>query len=241
MPTGALARRFDQMFPVLPAAEIERVRRFGELRRFQPGELLCRVGKPSPGMYVILSGRLSVVSRDPLGRSLPIAEFAQHIGGTPEEMEILPGEFVADLGTLTDKPSALDVQALEEVAAILVPPDQLRALLIEEAELGERILRALLLRHVAMIEMGFGGPVLIGALRSPEVTKLSAFLGRNGTPFRVVRSRGGCGRIVAGRSVRLGRPPARRHAGRNGAQETDEAGAGTGARAGGDDPAQRPL
>jgi thioredoxin reductase (NADPH) len=186
MPTGALARRFDQMFPVLPAAEIERVRRFGELRRFQPGELLCRVGKPSPGMYVILSGRLSVVSRDPLGRSLPIAEFAQHIGGTPEEMEILPGEFVADLGTLTDKPSALDVQALEEVAAIVVPPDQLRALLIEEAELGERILRALLLRHVAMIEMGFGGPVLIGALRSPEVTKLSAFLGRNGTPFRVV-------------------------------------------------------
>jgi thioredoxin reductase (NADPH) len=186
MPTGALTRRFDQMFPVLSAAEIERVRRFGDVRRFQPGELLCRVGKPSPGMYVILSGRMAVVSRDPLGRSLPVAEFVQRMGGTPEEMEILPGEFLADLGTLSNKPSAIDVQAVEEVEAIIVPPDQLRALLIAEAELGERILRAMILRHVGMIEIGFGGPVLIGSVRSPEVTKLSAFLGRNGTPFRVV-------------------------------------------------------
>jgi len=72
------------------------------------------------------------------------------------------------------------------VEAIVVPPDQLRALLIADADLGERIMRALLLRHVAMIEIGFGGPVVIGPLRSPEVTKISAFLGRNGTPFRVV-------------------------------------------------------
>ncbi|HZW91193.1 MAG TPA: cyclic nucleotide-binding domain-containing protein [Myxococcaceae bacterium] len=112
-PPGALARRFDQMFPVLTAAEIDRVRRFGDVRRFGPGELLARVGKRSPGMYLILSGRLAVVSRDPLGRALPVAAFAQLIGGTLEEMEVLPGEVVADLGTLTDKPSAMDVQAVE--------------------------------------------------------------------------------------------------------------------------------
>src|SRR5262244_3271424 len=172
---GVLARRFDQMFPVLSSAEIDRVRRFGDLRRFQPGELLCRVGKPSSGMYLILSGRLAVVSRDALGRAFPIAEFAQIVGGTPEEMEILPGEVVADLGTLSGKPSAIDVQAVEAVEAIVVPPEQLRALLVAEAELGERILRALILRHVAQIETGFGGPVLIGRLRSPEVTRLSSF------------------------------------------------------------------
>jgi thioredoxin reductase (NADPH) len=185
-PSSALARRFDQMFPVLSSAEIDRIRRFGEVRRFQPGELLARVGKPSPGMYVILSGRMSVVSRDPLGRALPIAEFGRMIGGTPEEMDVLPGEFVADLGTLTEKPSAIDVQVVEEVEAIVIPPDQLRALLIADADLGERIMRALLLRHVAMVEIGFGGPVVIGPVRSPEVTRISAFLGRNGTPFRMV-------------------------------------------------------
>jgi len=174
------------MFPVLSSAEIDRVRRFGDLRRFSPGELLLRVGKPSPGMCLILSGRLAVVSRDALGRSMPVADFVQFVGGTPEEMEILPGEVVADFGTLSGKPSAIDVQAVDEVEAIVVPPEELRALLVAEAELGERILRALILRHVAMIETGFGGPVLIGRLRSPEVTRLSSFLGRSGTPFRVV-------------------------------------------------------
>ena len=60
----ALASRFQQMFPVLSAAEIDRVRRFGDLQRFRPGEFLCRVGKPSPGMFVILSGRVAVVGLD---------------------------------------------------------------------------------------------------------------------------------------------------------------------------------
>ena len=100
-PTGALARRFDQMFPVLSSAEIDRVRRFGDVRRFSPGELLFRIGKPSPGMYLLLSGRLWVVNRDPLGRTFPIAEFTQLVGGTPEEMEVLPGEVLGELGTLS--------------------------------------------------------------------------------------------------------------------------------------------
>ena len=174
------------MFPVLSPAEIDRVRRFGTVRRFQAGELLARVGKQSPGMYLLLSGRVAAISRDPFGRAVSVAQFAQVVGGTPEEMEILPGEVLAELGTLTDKPSVLDLQAIDEVEAIVVPPEQLRALLIAEADLGERILRALILRHVARMELGFGGPVLIGSLRSPEVTRLSAFLGRSATPFRVV-------------------------------------------------------
>src|SRR4029078_1443988 len=121
------------------SGEITKVRSYGDVRRFQPGELLARVGRPSPGMYVILSGRLSVVSRDPLGRTQPVAEFGRIVGGTPEEMEILPGELLADLAPLTEKASAIDVQAVDEVEAIVVPPDQLRALLIADADLGERI------------------------------------------------------------------------------------------------------
>jgi thioredoxin reductase (NADPH) len=34
--------------------------------------------------------------------------------------------------------------------------------------------------------LGFGGPVLIGSVASPEVTRLSGLLGRTGIPFRVI-------------------------------------------------------
>jgi thioredoxin reductase (NADPH) len=186
---AGLASRFQQMFPVLSAAEIDRVRRFGEVKRFPAGELLFQAGEAVPGMYVILSGRVAIVPRDGLGQALPVAAFAELIGAPVEEMtEADPGEVLAELGQLSGRAdlSVFDARAVGDVEAIVVPPEALRALLVAEAELGERILRALILRRVALIEIGFGGPVLIGALKSPDVTRLSHLLERNGIPFRVV-------------------------------------------------------
>lgn len=186
---SALGSRFNQMFPVLSEAEIDRVRRFGEVKRFPAGELLFEAGEAIPGMYVILSGRIAIVPRDGLGHAVPVAVFARLIGAPVEEMmEVVPGEVIAEIGQLSGRPdsSVLDARAIEDVEAIVVPPAALRTLLVVEAELGERILRALILRRVALIELGFGGPVLVGALRSPEVTRLSGFLERNAIPFRVL-------------------------------------------------------
>jgi thioredoxin reductase (NADPH) len=188
---AALASRFNQMFPVLSAAEIDRVRRFGEVRRFPAGDLLFQAGEAYPGMYVILSGRVAVVPHDVLGKPVSVDAFAQLVGAPVEEMsEVVPGEVMAEIGQLSGRPdlSVIDARAVDDVEAIFVPPEGLRALLVAEAELGERILRALILRRVALIEMGFGGPAIIGRVRSPEVTRLSTFLGRNGVPFRVIDS-----------------------------------------------------
>jgi len=186
---AALASRFHQMFPVLSEAEIDRVRRFGEVRRFSAGELLFHAGEAVPGMYVILSGRIAIVPRDVLGQTVPVAAFAELIGAPVDEMmEVVPGEVIADIGQLSGRPdlSVTDARAVGDVEAIFVRPESLRTLLVAEAELGERILRALILRRVALIELGFGGPVLVGAIKSPDVTRLSHFLERNAIPFRVV-------------------------------------------------------
>jgi len=186
---AALGSRFNQMFPVLSQPEIDRVRRFGEVRRFPAGELLFHAGEAVPGMYLILSGRVAIEPRDGLGQSVPVDAFAQLIGAPAEEMtEVVPGEVIAEIGQLSGRPdlSVIDARAIEDVEAIVVPPQALRTLLVAEAELGERILRALILRRAALIELGFGGPVLVGPLKSPDVTRLSHFLERNSIPFRVV-------------------------------------------------------
>ena len=188
-PNPALASRFQQMFPVLSPGEIDRIRRFGEIRRFAAGEFLFRTGEAVPGMYVILSGRVAIVPRDGLGQIAPVDAFAQLIGAPLEEMtEVVPGEVIAEIGQLSGRQdlAVLDARAVGDVEAIVVLPDALRTLLVAEAELGERILRALILRRVALIEIGFGGPVLIGAVRSPDVTRLSHFLERSSIPFRVI-------------------------------------------------------
>jgi thioredoxin reductase (NADPH) len=59
-------------------------------------------------------------------------------------------------------------------------------LIIAEADLGERIVRALILRRVGLIESGASGPVLISLGESAELLRLQTFLRRNGYPNHVV-------------------------------------------------------
>jgi thioredoxin reductase (NADPH) len=97
-----------------------------------------------------------------------------------------PGDFVADVGQLSGQPAFVDVHAIDDVEALLIPPKNLRTLMIEEPELGERIMHALILRRVALIEVGAGGPVLIGAENSPDVVRLQGFLARNAYPHQLL-------------------------------------------------------
>ena len=60
----------------------------------------------------------------------------------------------------------------------------LRDVLVQEAELGERLMRALILRRVGLLESGQSGPILIGPAGSGDMLRLENFLSRNGHPHR---------------------------------------------------------
>ncbi|WP_454766727.1 FAD-dependent oxidoreductase [Cupriavidus campinensis] len=171
-PFSVLETRRHQMFPTLTAAEIERVRRFGTVESWKAGETMFRIGDPGRGMHLVLTGRLQIIQRDGLGNRFPITDEG-------------PGQFLAEVGTLSGKPALVDAVALEDTIALVVPPERLRALLVAEADLGERIMRALILRRVGLIERG-GGPVLVGKGTQPLLLALQAFLRRNGYPHKVV-------------------------------------------------------
>lgn len=165
--------RRHQMFPVLSAADIGRIRRFGTVHRFHRGDCLFRAGEPGPGMFVVLQGTVAITHRDGLGHVVPIEQQG-------------PGQFLAEVAQLSGRPALVDGHAQGDVETLLVPPEQLRALIIAEADLGERLVRAMILRRVALIESGASGPVLIGPPQSAAVMRLENFLGRNGYPYHVV-------------------------------------------------------
>jgi thioredoxin reductase (NADPH) len=169
---GGTARnfvRYDQTFPELTAQEIDRMRRFGEIRTYKDGERLFEAGKPGPGMFVLLAGHVAITQRDGFGHVTPVIDQG-------------PGQFLAEVGQLSGRVALVDGTAEGDVETLLIPPDKLRALLVAEAVLGERIMRALILRRVNLIQAGVGGPVLIGPSDSPSVARLQNFLSRNGFP-----------------------------------------------------------
>ena len=157
------------MFPVLSPAELVRVRCFGDIRSYEDGDSLVKVGESGHGLTVILSGKVAIARRDPSGSLQPIV--------TPG-----PGAFTGELGQLAGRPSLVDGRAVGLVEALIIPPERLRALLVAEADLGERIMRALILRRVGLLETGAGGPVIIGRSEDGDVLRLEGFLRRNGHP-----------------------------------------------------------
>jgi thioredoxin reductase (NADPH) len=161
--------RRQQMFPILEPAEIERVRRFGKVRTYGTGEALATVGQVGLGLTIILVGNIDITRRDQSGRPAPIVTHG-------------PGHFMGELAQLAGRPALVDAHAREPIEALIIPPDQLRALLIAEAELGERIMRALILRRVGLLETGAGGPVIVGRAQNADVLRLEGFLRRNGHP-----------------------------------------------------------
>ena len=75
---------------------------------------------------------------------------------------------------------------IEPVEALVIPSQRLRDLMVQEAELGERIMRALILRRVGLLESGTSGPIIIGHAGNGDVLRLQGFLARNGQPHRVL-------------------------------------------------------
>jgi thioredoxin reductase (NADPH) len=168
-----LDQRRDQIFPKLDAPEIERMRRFGEIRSFSVGERLMNAGQVAPGLVVVLAGKILVTEHDYLNTHQPIVSHGQ-------------GNFMGELAQLAGRPALVDAVAEEAVEALIIPPERLRALMIAEADLGERVMRALILRRVRLLEAEAGGPVILGRAENGDVLRLQSFLRRNGQPHQLL-------------------------------------------------------
>jgi thioredoxin reductase (NADPH) len=167
--SSTIATRSDQMFLRFNDDEIARLAKFGEPRSYQAGNYIVRVGEKGPGLMLVLSGSVEVTQNTGDDRS--------HIV-THER-----GNFMGELAQLSGRPYLVDERALTDVEVVAIPPDRLRALLIAEADLGERIMRAMILRRVGLIEAG-AGPIIVGDEANADVLRLVNFLRRNGHPYR---------------------------------------------------------
>ncbi|CAN1723965.1 Thioredoxin reductase [Hyphomicrobium sp. 1Nfss2.1] len=183
MEQSIVTARRSQAFPTLLPEEVERVRRFGQPRSFAAGEYLARVGEHAPGVMLVLSGKVDVFQSKGGHRTLIV---------THE-----PGGFMGELAQLGGRPALIDAIASEPVDVLVIPAAELRSLLIAEAELGERIMRALILRRIGLLETGAGGPIIVGSADNGEVLRLEGFLTRNGHPHqRLDPETDPCGRVL---------------------------------------------
>lgn len=165
-----------QMFPVLNAAQIETAKRFasGPGRHFAAGEMTYKVGEQKVPAWLVLEGTIEVFRRAGLTAEAPITTHGA-------------GQFSGEVNQLAGRPSITAGRAGPQgCRALPFDAAHLRALIVGSAELGEIVMRALILRRVGLIEEGGAGTILIGAPGSPDIVQLQEFLTRSGFPNLVL-------------------------------------------------------
>jgi thioredoxin reductase (NADPH) len=172
LPTIDTPDRQAEAFPVLTAAQIDRLRPYGNIRSVETAEVLFEPGKLDMSCFVVLSGKLDIVLQ----------------GLTSEQVYVTygPGQFSGEVVLISGARGLSRGRVAEAGEFLEIAADAFRTLIARDSELSDIIMRAFLLRRVALISGGMGNVAVLGSQHSSNTLRLREFLTRNGHPFRYV-------------------------------------------------------
>jgi len=161
-----------QTFPTLTEAQIARLLPYGRVRKVEVGEILFEPGDTHIPFFVLLSGSMEIVQPDLKGER----QITTHS----------PGAFTGEITMISGRSTLVRGRVIEVGEFLEVSPEQLRTLIAKDAELSEIIMRAFILRRLALINRGYGNLILMGSRHSAKTLRLREFLSRNGQPFNYI-------------------------------------------------------
>jgi thioredoxin reductase (NADPH) len=164
--------RATQMFPVLTAAQIERVRPSSTVRQVRTGEILFRPGDAAVPFFVLLSGVLDIVQPQLDGERLITTHHA--------------GAFTGELNMISGHPSLVLGRVRDGGEFLQLTPDALRALIARDVELSDIFMRGFILRRLALVSENLGNVIVMGSRHCAGTLRLREFLGRNSYPYSYV-------------------------------------------------------
>jgi len=97
-----------------------------------------------------------------------------------------PGEFTGEMTMISGQRCLVLGRVTEPGEFLELSGDALRSLVARDAELSEILMRAFILRRLALISKGYGNVVLMGSRHSAQTLQLREFLSRNGHPYTYV-------------------------------------------------------
>jgi thioredoxin reductase (NADPH) len=159
----------ETLFPKLSEPDIESLMAIGETRSFAAGTIIQDWQTPSPGIFVVLRGKVEL-----LGTSNRIETLLETYGR---------GNFSGELSQLSGRKSLVRYRAAGECTLLMVERQALRNRVRVDPVLGNIFLSCFITRRNYLIAESIGDAVLIGSNHSRDTLRLRTFLGRNGHPY----------------------------------------------------------
>lgn len=151
--------------PVLDAAQLDVLRRYGTERDVAAGDVLFADGDLTYDLIVMLDGTSEIVQ----GYGRPGATVIASYGRS---------QFLGEIGMLTGQRAYLTAVASSAGRVLAVPVAQLRDVMAQEPGVSDLILRTFLLRHSILMRRGVG-LTLIGSRFHPDTRRLLEILARH--------------------------------------------------------------
>jgi thioredoxin reductase (NADPH) len=167
--SGFLDPNDPTLFPRLTAGQTEQLAERAETLSFSPGEVLFEQGQRDASFYVVLSGAVDIIDRQPDGDRY----FTQCQAGT----------FIGDISMFTGEPTIARGVVAEETSLLVLSPDALRRLVASSTDLGDLLLRTMVTRREWLRGEGYGNELLIGKRSSGDAFAIRELLERNLVPL----------------------------------------------------------
>jgi thioredoxin reductase (NADPH) len=164
--------RAERIFPTLTPAQMSRIAPHGHMRLMQRGEVIYEQGDTNVPFFVVVTGEVEIVSPSRAAETLVTVYGA--------------GQFSGEVSYLSGRRALFRMRVTKSGELIELDRQQMLALVQNDAELGEILMRALVLRKVELVAAGVGDVVLIGSMHSPSTLRLKEFLMRNGHPYSYI-------------------------------------------------------
>jgi thioredoxin reductase (NADPH) len=164
--------RVEHIFPTLTPAQIRRIAAHGHMRAMERGEVLYEQGDSSVPFFVVVSGEVEIVR--PSGAAETLVTVHR------------PGQFSGEVNMLSGRRALFRMRATKPGELIELDRHHMLALMQTDAELGEILMRAFILRRVELVAAGVGDVVLIGSTHSAGTLRIKEFLMRNGHPYSYI-------------------------------------------------------
>jgi thioredoxin reductase (NADPH) len=144
----------------------------GRRRRVAGGEVLREPGVQDAPLFVVTAGHVDLIR--PSGEA---EEVVATLG---------PGQFTGEMSTLSGRGGVVRVRATEPGEVIEVARRDVMALVQTDAELGDILMRAFLLRRGELFAQHLGDVMVLGSRHSGETLAVREFLTRNRQPHAYV-------------------------------------------------------
>jgi thioredoxin reductase (NADPH) len=165
--------RVGQTFPRLSEEMARRIAAYGSEEPLQAGTLIFERGQRGVDFFLVLSGAIEIFGVDTRGEPNVITVHRER-------------QFTGEMDLFNDRQILVSGRAAGPTRVIRVKRASFRRMMVSEADLGETIMRAFILRRVGFIRHTQGGVLLVGPVHSGDTLRLQRFMTRNGYPHRVL-------------------------------------------------------